>query len=79
MKTKFSTLDKKKESKKTVFKKVVNEELEIEISNVSTEFWDNVLHIGFDEDYGDVFKCWDNSTENNFTIAFGEKGDEFDN
>ena len=78
--TKFITLDsKEKEVKETKFKKIVNEGLEIETSRTSTQFWDNVLHIGFDEDYGDVFKCWQNKTKNNFTIAFGEKGDEFDN
>jgi len=78
--TKYSTLDnKKKEGKKTVFNNCVDEHLKIVSYKTSPHNWDNVLHIGFDEDYGDVFKVWDDSDENTFIIAFGEKGDEFDN
>ena len=62
---------------KTVFTHYVNSNLEIE-SEVSTpiEDWQNILHIGTDVIYGDVFKVW-NTDENYFTIYFGTKGDEF--
>lgn len=79
--TKFSTLDrKKKEVKKTTFRYYINENLEIGASRTTPESWDNVLHIGYDRVYGDVFKVWsDHHEEDTFIIMFGEKGDEFDN
>lgn len=79
MKTKFMTLEReKKETKKTKFTHVISSKTEIEETNVfyPTSF-DNVLWIGFNNFYGDVFKAWDNGRENNFVIYFGEKGDEF--
>lgn len=79
MTTKFSTLESiKKEKEKTVFKQVINSSLKPVETKLEPSAWKNILHLGYDKDYGDVFKCWDNGSDN-FTIAFGEKGDEFDN
>lgn len=44
--------------------------------NQQPEGYDNVLFIGHDDVYGDVFKAWNNE-ESMFTLYFGEKGDEF--
>ena len=78
--TKFSTLDNKKKGvKKTIFNEYVNGELEIDSCLTKPYNWDNVLHLGYAKDYGDVFKVWDDPNENDFVIIFGEKGDEFDN
>lgn len=38
---------------------------------------DYTLYLGKDKFYGDVFKCWNEGEEDNFTLYFGEKGDEF--
>lgn len=87
MATKFMTLDnmsKQPAIKRTVFTHVLNIRgiNNNEIYNSETEDtpgqWNNVLLIGSDETYGDVFKCWDDGGENNFTIYFGVKGDEFE-
>lgn len=59
-KTNYLTLDKDNQSnkpKQTKFQLLVNSDMTI-----------NILWIGKDEDYGDVFKCWDDGNENNFTI-----------
>ena len=52
-------------------------DFEVEKTSDKPENYDNVLHIGKDVDYGDVFKVWNNSNPNDFIIFFGEKGDEF--
>ena len=66
----------KSEKKETVFTHYVNGRLEIVEGGVEVKNFKNVLHIGCDDAYGDVFKAWDEK-ENQFTIAFGTKGDEF--
>ena len=78
MAAKFMTLDslKKGKNKNTVFTHRVLTR-EIEDTSIEPGHWCNVLFIGHDEEYGDVFKCWDNNPTN-FTIFFGTKGDEFD-
>ncbi len=77
--TKFSTLDnKKKEVKKTVFKITLGTDLQGLKTELTPYDYKNVLHLGYDIYYKDVFKCWNNDP-NDFTIYFGEKGDEFDN
>ena len=78
--TKFTTLkETKKEGKKTVFTHCVGSDMIIyETSLNQPKDWDNVLHIGHDESYGDVFKVSSNYFTNNFSIYFGIKGDEFD-
>lgn len=65
-----------KEPKKTVFKSVVNTEREIVDTMLTPRNFDNVLHIGKGMYYGDVFKCW-NSTSDVFYIFIGTAGDEF--
>ena len=63
--------------KKTVFTRYVEDDSTVvECSNEEPSDWDNVLYLGNDRDYGDVFKAW-NSDGRYFMIYFGEKGDEF--
>lgn len=76
--TKFTTLEKKTKKRETVFKKLITSDLEILSTNYKPTDFDNVLHIGNDECYGDVFKAWNKSRENDFIIYFGKAGDEFD-
>ena len=81
MATKFITLngDLKTINKKTVFTKGINGDFSItnEIC-LQPKDWDNVLYLGHDKDYGDVFKAWDDGNEEDFVLFFGKKGDEFD-
>ena len=73
------SLDNKQTVKKqTKFTHYVNEYKQIINNNDNPLKWDNCLHIGTDKYYGDVFKVWDDNNENNFTIYFGVKGDEFE-
>lgn len=79
MKTNFLTLErkKKKEKKETIFTHFINSHREIKrTSYIATDF-ENVMLIGRDKVYGDIFKCWDNDP-NEFLIFFGTAGDEFD-
>ena len=78
-KTNYLTLDKMvKTEQKTVFKKIVTYDFKIkEIEWTTPQDYDNVLYLGHDGDYGDVFKCW-SEDENDFAIIFGEKGNEFE-
>lgn len=77
MATKYINLDSKTKSKKTVFTKAVSKDLTgIVDTSAKPEDFENVLHIGYDSKYGDVFKCW-NIHEHIFLIFFGTKGDEF--
>lgn len=75
--TKFTTIEKKVKERKTIFKKFVSSDFKISTTNDKPTDFDNVLHIGNDECYGDVFKTWDNGAENDFTIYFGKAGNEF--
>ena len=45
------------------------------VTTASPDQWDNVMFIGHDRRFGDVFKCWDNDCDD-FAIFFGTKGDE---
>ena len=75
--TKFMTLGySKKTVKKTVFKTLLDDSFKIVNASVQPENYSNVLFLGHDESYGDLFKAW-NDDKNNFAIYFGEKGDEF--
>lgn len=78
MATKFMTLDGKEKKKETVFTHYIDSCKELSECYSSPKDWANVLHIGYDVDYGDVFKCWDYADTNHFGIYFGVKGDEFD-
>lgn len=79
--TKFMTLPQmegeKKETKKTVFKTLLAHDLTIGGTILTPFHWENVLFIGEDKKYGDVFKAWDSNAPNDYVIFFGEKGDEF--
>lgn len=44
-------------------------------ANLQPSDFINVEFIGHDEQYGDVFKAWDNNPQQ-FTLCFGTKGDE---
>ena len=66
----------KQEPKKTVFEKQVDWCLTIDTTLCRPDEFKNVLHIGKDNNYGDVFKAW-NDNENDFYIFFGTAGDEF--
>lgn len=80
MATKFISLDKPQPVKKQIkFTHYLDENRIVkENHNNYPSCWNNILHIGTDKYYGDVFKVWDDGNENYFTIFFGEKGDEFE-
>ena len=78
--TTFKKLDLKKlgdkgTSKKTRFTKFITIEGVVTSSFTPTHFI-NVIHIGSDCSYGDVFIAYDNDPSN-FRLFFGEAGDEF--
>jgi len=77
--TKYTTLE-NKESKpinRTEFYSRVGTS-SIDVSPIENPYgYDNVIHIGSDKFYGDVFKAWNDGEENDFVLFFGEKGDEF--
>lgn len=75
--TKFSTIDGKESPNKTIFKKYIDSDFTIKEGAILPSDWDNVMFIGHDVIYGDVFKAWDDD-KNSFTIYFGKKGDEFE-
>ena len=63
-----------KARRKTDFKKLVRDDYSICKSSKNPEDFQIVEYIGYDNDYGDVFKA---IIGNRFTIYFGNKGDEF--
>ena len=75
--TKFLSLDTTKVGTKTIFTHVLTIQKELNEAQCTPEIYDNVLWLGFDNSYGDVFKAWDNN-DTNFYIYFGKKGTEFD-
>ena len=78
--TKYLSLkESTKKKKETTFTHAVDCRLEIFETAATPDKFENALHLGKDRFYGDVFKCWNKGYENDFTIFFGEKGDEFDN
>ena len=66
----------KQEPKKTVFEKQITASFEIINKKEYPDKYKNVLHLGKDKYYGDVFKVW-NDDKNDFLICFGTAGDEF--
>lgn len=79
--TKFRKIDlenlgNKSSFKKTKFTTVITESYNVEETNLPPSAFKNVVHIGKDEIYGDVFIAYDDDP-NIFTIYFGEAGDEF--
>ena len=78
--TKFIDNTKKANSKKTVFEKALSFDFIVDDACGSINDYEKVEFIGHDESYGDVFKAYhDENDENNFTLFFGTKGDEFNN
>ena len=78
--TKFIDNTKKANSKKTVFKKALSFDFTVGDACASIYDYEKVEFIGHDESYGDVFKAYlDADDDNNFTLFFGVKGDEFNN
>jgi len=78
--TKYTTLDKTEKLKavKTVFRLMVSSDLEIIDAPLQPNKMDEVLFLGNDEDYGDVFLAYaDAEDKSEFAIYFGEKGTEF--
>lgn len=76
MATKFTTLDNKQSKKETIFTHLVGTDKKpIDVSEKASQ-WENVLHLGRDTHYGDVFKAWENEDEDGFCIFFGVKGNE---
>ena len=74
--TKFTSLS-KKEKLETKFRYILCDG-SLSLTSAKPSTYDNVLYIGYDEDYGDVFKCWDDGLVDGFVLFFGVKGDEFD-
>lgn len=74
----LENLGNKKSLKKTKFTKVITESYDVEETDLMPSVYKNVVHIGNDEIYGDVFIAYDGNP-NIFTIYFGEAGDEFKN
>lgn len=66
----------KKEPKKTVFNKSVRDNFTVAQTVDQPYEYENVMFIRHDENYGDVFIAWDDNP-NDFTLLFGEAGDEF--
>ena len=70
----------RKPKKETVITKVIGGDFRI-LDNTKLDYlnlWNNIAFLGHDKNYGDVFKLWDNDQPEDFAIAFGVKGDEFD-
>ena len=77
--TKYSTFNQqeKKETKKTVFNKVVADGGIVEEADKTPEEYNNVVLLGYDKDFGDTFMAWNDNDKDVLIIFFGEKGDEF--
>lgn len=67
--------DKKKQFKPTVFTHAIDDDKSLAKTNYTASDFDFVIWLGYDSQYGDVFKAW-NENCNYFTIYFGVKGDE---
>lgn len=76
MATNFMRLENSR--KKTIFEYCLGVDLVIEDAQTQPQDWDNVLFIGEDTKYGDVFKCWNDGSQEGFYLFFGKIGNEFD-
>ena len=74
--TKFSTIADKPKNE-TVFTRVVDSSFNIRKAGNEARDFENVVFIGHDRNYGDVFKAYNNGKENDFCLFFGDAGDEF--
>lgn len=79
--TKYSTLNvvnEGNEGKKTIFEEVVTSTKTVRKTYLRPEDMENVIFLGHDMDYGDVFLAQRLVCRPNyFAIFFGVKGDEF--
>ncbi len=75
--TKYTTLSGSCRQRKTIFKKRVCLDSIDNVISSTPDNYDNIVYLGNDVVYGDVFKAFDNGS-NNFTIFFGDKGFEFE-
>ena len=75
--TKFTSLSKKEKKVETKFRYILCDG-SLSLASAKPSTYDNVLHIGYDDEYGDVFKCWDDDWDSTFVLFLGVKGDEFD-
>jgi len=72
----------KKRFRKTVFVSYLDTDMTVREIDMTyegiTDKWKFIRHIGYDQDYTDIFKAFDDEkTESPFTIYFGIVGDEF--
>jgi hypothetical protein len=74
--TKYSTIE-TRVKKQTIFKKFISADMNVKDAALSPNIYNNVVFIGHNKCYGDVFKVYDDGDENNYTLYFGEAGDEF--
>ncbi len=74
--TKFKNLKLTEGDRSTEFFEYLDAAKQIQTASVDPEDFEEVIHIGYEPDYGDVFIC--TSNRERFTILFGKKGDEFD-
>ena len=78
MATTFHKLTNSISKNKTIFEKCLQTNFEVSFKvKFSPEDFDHVLHIGYSQDFGDVFKAWKNGHEAAYFIYFGIAGDEF--
>lgn len=65
--------------KRTKFLKYLDGDFQIQSANSEPDHYDFVKFVGSDKIYGDIFFAWSKGLENDATLFFGEKGDEFKN
>lgn len=77
--TKYVTLKNQEKPKriKTAFNRILTDALLVVSCDKDPKSYDNVLFLGHDINYGDLFKAWDDGNEEDFCLYFGVKGDEF--
>jgi len=76
--TKFTSICSNESEKKvkTVFERIVYKDATTDRFNeLAPKDFTDVMFLGHDTSYGDVFKIWNKDPEN-FIIVFGKKGNE---
>lgn len=79
--TKFINLgqlpEEQNKKKETVFTHLLESDKTMIAYETSPKAYDTVIFLGYDNNYGDVFKAYKEDCLNKFTILLGIKGDEF--